>query len=131
MIEALVCAAILKTDVIDMVRWHSRELGAYPEIVEYIVSNEAAKDKTHFYPCGDGDQHLLDPNGNPHRSRGIAQINVYYHPEVTDEEAYDPHRAIAFIINGLRNGKCSHWTTCRDFKAKNPDHPYFSDTLSE
>jgi len=84
------------------------------------------KNKDSYFPCGDGDEHLTDPDGKPHRSKGIAQINDYWHPEVTVEQAHDVDFSIKFIINGLRKGKCHEWTTCRAFKKDNPDHPYFS-----
>ena len=35
--------------------------------------------------------------------RGIAQINSYWHPEVTDEQAYDPIWAIAWLTRQLKS----------------------------
>ncbi len=126
MIETLVCVALAKSLVVDKIKYWSEELGAYPEIVSYIINNESKKDRHgDLLPCGDGDQHLSDPDGNAHRSRGIAQINEYWHPEVSDTDAYDPDFAIRFVIDGLRKGKCSEWTTCRAFKKLHPKHPYF------
>lgn len=124
-IETMLCVAVLKATIIERVDWLAHDMGTYPEIVRYIVDNEAKKDSDHYYPCGDGDEHLTDPDGKPHRSKGIAQINDYWHPEVSEKEAHDPEFAIKFIINGLRKGKCHEWTTCRAFKKANPDHPYF------
>ena len=126
MLEAALCVALAKNLVIDKINFLSHEFGAYPEIVEYVVMNESKKDwRDRLLPCGDGDQHIDDPDGNPHRSRGIVQINEYWHPEVSDAAAYDPDFAILFLIKGLRDGKCHEWTTCRKFKKENPDHPYF------
>jgi len=42
--ETLACLAIAKALVMDKVDWYSKDLGAYPEIVSYIVDNEAKKE---------------------------------------------------------------------------------------
>ena len=87
----------------------------------YVISNEAARtSKGDFLPCGDGDGHLEAPDGSQHRSRGIAQINVYYHPEVSDEEAHNVDFSLQFLATYLKQGKGSQWTTFRKFKSLYP-----------
>lgn len=97
----------------------AKDFGISESQLTYIIQNEAKKTLSgDFLPCGDGDQHLIDKNGNPHRSRGIAQINVYYHPEVSDRNAYNVSFALEWTASMLRAGQCSQWTTCREYQQK-------------
>ena len=41
--------------------------------------------------------------------RGLYQINNYWHPEVTDEQADDPEFAIKFFCNAAKAGHLSWW----------------------
>jgi hypothetical protein len=89
--------------------------------MSYVVFHESAKDQFgNLLPCGVGDRHLTDPNGNKHRSRGIVQINQYYNPTVTDEMAFNASFSLEYLASELRDGKCSKWTTCREYLRKYP-----------
>jgi hypothetical protein len=119
-IESLVCAAIARElifhKIVDVAARHNVSESA----MTYVVMHEAAKMKDKdgnifLLPCGDGDGHLKDPDGEAHRSRGIVQINEYWHPEVSDEEAYDVDFALNFLAEGLKEGRGHEWTTWREY----------------
>jgi len=48
-------------------------------------------------------------------ARGILQITKCYHPEVTDEQAYNPIFALEWGIPQMKDKEhCKNkWTTCR------------------
>lgn len=87
-------------------------------MVSYIVEKESG-----FNNCAVGDTHIT---GKDFPSLGLSQINLLYNPDVTPEQALDPDFAIQYLIKDLRAGKFYKWTTGRMFKAKYPNHPYFS-----
>lgn len=121
MIEFLFCAAISKELLYHKIIETSRDFGVSESAMMYVVNNEAKKTSTgDFLPCGDGDTNLTDKNGNPHQSRGIVQINKFYHPEVSDVQAYDVNYSLWFLATNLQKGQCKQWTTCRVFMKKYP-----------
>lgn len=60
--------------------------------------------------------------GDEGHSRGLAQIHDMYHPEVSDEEAYDPDFAVAFLARYISEGKGSQWTCYRQIVDKSSDN---------
>jgi hypothetical protein len=113
---ALVCLAVSRALIFGQIAQVSHEMGVSESLMTYIVSHEAKLTPTgDFLPCGDGDGHLTDPLGAPHRSRGIVQINEYFHPEINDMSAYNVRFSLEYLASKLREGKCSWWTTCRAY----------------
>jgi soluble lytic murein transglycosylase-like protein len=51
--------------------------------------------------------------GDGGHSRGLAQIHDEFHPEVSDEQAYDPEFAVEFLARYISEGKGSQWTCYR------------------
>lgn len=92
-------------------------MGAYEGMVDFIVGHESQ-----YNNCSIGDTKIT---GKDKPSLGLVQINMFYNPSTTPQEALDPDYSIKYLINDLRDGKCSKWTTCRAFKKLYPDHPYF------
>lgn len=43
------------------------------------------------------------------RDRGVFQINDYWHPNVSDDMAYDPVRSTEWAVKKLKEGKASLW----------------------
>jgi hypothetical protein len=125
MIESIVCLAIAKEVMFAKIETVSKDFGVSKELMEYVVSNESAKDKDgNFLPCGIGDTHLTDPKGNRHISRGIVQINEYWNPHIRPMDAYNVSFSLEFLASRLREGKCSMWTTCRAYKTHYGGLPY-------
>lgn len=52
-------------------------------------------------------------NGVHENSWGNSQINLYWHPEVTKEQAQDPFFAADFMGEYFSKGKMSQWTCWR------------------
>ena len=52
--------------------------------------------------------------GDKGMSRGLVQIHKKYHPDITDEMAFDPDFSINFLASNLAKGRCSWWTVCRN-----------------
>lgn len=46
--------------------------------------------------------------------RGLYQINSKWHPEVTDEQAYDPEFSICFFCEAVKNGHLSWWNASKN-----------------
>jgi hypothetical protein len=71
----------------------------------YALAVSFAEDTTH-------DDHAVYVNTDGSRDRGLWQINDKYHPEVTDEEAFDPYKAAeaAWEISG-HGANFGAWTT--------------------
>jgi len=114
--ESIICVLVAKELVYNKIEEAAYDFGVPKEQLMYIIKNEAAKTRDGDYlPCGDGDLHLTDPTGKPHQSRGVAQINKYFHPDVRDIDAYNYKYAIEWTASRLREGKCSMWTTCRAY----------------
>lgn len=114
MVETIACILIAKSLVFSKIEYYSRELGAYENMVDFIIRNEST-----YNNCAVGDHHVKEP------SYGLVQINTHFNPDVKPEQAFDPDFAIQYLIEDLKEGKCQKWTTCRLFKKKYPNHPYF------
>lgn len=56
--------------------------------------------------------HILD--GVREDSWGIAQINLYWNPEVTKEEALNPYFSMDFMARKFSQGKYHRWTCWRN-----------------
>jgi ABC-type xylose transport system permease subunit len=65
------------------------------------------------------DQFAVLINTDGSRDRGAFQINSKYHPEVTDEQAFDVEFSTKFFCDAYKAGHLSWWNatkTCWDFK---------------
>jgi soluble lytic murein transglycosylase-like protein len=54
-----------------------------------------------------------DAIGDHGESRGISQINSRYHPEVTDEQAFDPEWSIDWTARRISEGEGHEWMCFR------------------
>lgn len=61
----------------------------------------------------DWNVHAIGDHGH---ARGLAQINDIYHPEVSQEQAFDPDFAITFMAKAMSEGRASEWTCWRQLK---------------
>ena len=105
--------------------------GETPELLEYLFA-EAAKyganpemmrqtiacESMHWVT--DIQSWHRRPDGSREQSFGLAQIHLPDHPQVSYEEAINPHYAIKFMAQhfGENNGKI--WTCFRDLFANSP-----------
>lgn len=77
-------------------------MGLDASLVEKVVSCESS-----FNPRALGDSN---------QSRGLAQIHKPSHPDITDEEAYDPRFALDFLMENMADGKGKMWTCWRKYQ---------------
>lgn len=90
--------------------------GVPEEKALYIAKNESG-----FIAISIGDMNLICKGGinkgKPVRARGLFQITECSHPEVTDQEAYDPVWATAWAMPRLKDRTIceKEWTTCRNY----------------
>lgn len=55
----------------------------------------------------------ININTTGSKDRGLYQINDYYHPEVTDEQAYNPEWATRWFCKAIREGHISWWNASK------------------
>jgi hypothetical protein len=55
----------------------------------------------------------LNINTTGTKDRGLFQINDKYHPEITDEEAYNVEKATMFFCNAVKAGNINWWAATR------------------
>jgi soluble lytic murein transglycosylase-like protein len=49
--------------------------------------------------------------GDSGYSRGLVQIHSKYHPNITDEQAFDVDFSLKFLMENLAKGNCWMWST--------------------
>lgn len=88
-----------KGDILLYIRDRSKEESVSREIVLNVLKCESR----------------LNPNalGDHGHSRGLAQIHNQYHPEISDEQAYDPYFAVDYLIEGIKEGRGHEWSCYR------------------
>lgn len=58
--------------------------------------------------------------GDNHHSRGLVQVSDIYHPEVTDDEAFNPFYAVNYLAEGIARGQGHQWTCYRQLASAGP-----------
>lgn len=83
----------------------SRQYNLHPALVAALLQQESGIDPRVK------DNVSFDEQGRKSRDRGPAQISDIWHPEITDEQAYDPDFAIQFVAKQLANAyaKYNSW----------------------
>jgi len=84
------------------INYKATEQGVNPAVVKKVIACESE----------------YNPNalGDEGHSRGLVQIHNKYHPEVSDEEAYDPAFAVGFLVQKLKEGQGKQWSCFRSMK---------------
>lgn len=81
--------------------------------LRYIVEEES---RYNLRAIGDMDI-VCKRTGKPVRSRGILQISECWHPEVSDQCAFDPECSFKSMILLIKDDNTckEQWTTCRKY----------------
>lgn len=99
------------TDPKSYVEAVSKDSGVDISVTLYVLEHESryCQDK-----LGDMD---IFREGKPVRARGCWQITQFFHPEISDECAFDLVCSTTWAIPRLKDKKtCIHeWSTCRDY----------------
>lgn len=85
-------------EVADQIRAIAKEMNY--QAPEWLV--RLARCESGLRPNANGDGH--------YNSRGLFQISKFYHPTVTDEQAYSVDFSTRWTINKLMNGGSGLWT---------------------
>ena len=89
------------------------EKGVPQDLAHYIISHESQ-----YNISANGDKTIIcSQTGQPVNARGLGQITECWHPEITDEQAYDPIFALNWALDVMKNkDDCiREFSTCRDY----------------
>jgi hypothetical protein len=86
------------------------KFGVNPSLAVWIVKHESQ-----FNPRAKGDGEA---------SRGLWQISKIYHPEVTDEVAFNVASSTDWSLERIRAGKAYEWSTYRFCRTLYKDCPF-------
>ena len=92
------------------------EKGVSQNLAHYVISHES-----HYDINAHGDKTIIcERTGLPVNARGLGQITECWHPEITDEQAYDPIFALNWSLNMMKNkNDCiREFSTCRNYYNK-------------
>ena len=97
-----------RADIEEMIARKALEQGVSVELALFIVSKESRFDNFAV-----GDEHLTcERTGKPIRSRGLWQFADCYHPDITDEMAFDPEVSTDLALPKLKTNP-EMWSTYR------------------
>jgi hypothetical protein len=101
--EKVKAEAEKKPTIEELIRMIAKQEGVDPDLAVRVARCES----------------LLDPkainiNKDGSKDRGLYQINDKYHPEITDEQAFDPIYATKFFCKAYKEGKLSWWNATRE-----------------
>lgn len=103
-----------------MVDRYAEKYSVSAELAHYIAFNESG-----YNAQAKGDMNSICPTGKyegePVYARGVYQITKCYHPNVTDEQAFDAEFNIDYAMNLIAQGEkvCKQqFTTCRAYYAQ-------------
>jgi hypothetical protein len=86
------------------------------DLVKYISDHESRYGLDRI-----GDMDIICPKGinagKPVRAKGVIQITDCYHPEISDEQAFDIEWSLRWAIPRIMNKETclKEWTTCRRY----------------
>jgi hypothetical protein len=86
-----------------IIRWVAKEEGIDPDLAVRVARCENPK----------LDPKAVNINKDGSRDRGLFQINDKWHPEVTDEQAFDPVFSTRFFCKAVKEGHLDWWNATR------------------
>lgn len=86
-------------DIITLIGFYSEKYNVDSRVMQQVVYHESRYD-----------EHAIGDNGKSH---GLSQIHLPSHPNVSEDDAYNPHFALKFLANKLSEGKGRLWTGYR------------------
>ena len=103
----------------ELVTYYAKQYGVNQELAHYIAENES-----HYVANEKGDLNITcNAKNSPYYgsavyARGIYQITRCYHPDVSDDQAFDADYNVQYAMQILAKGKSScmrEFSTCRDY----------------
>jgi hypothetical protein len=92
------------------VQTQAMDFGVNPKLALWIVKHESE-----FNPRAKGDGEA---------SRGLWQISKIYHPEVSDDVAFNVASSTEWSLERIRSGKVNEWSTYRFCRTLYEDCPF-------
>jgi hypothetical protein len=86
-----------------IIRWVAKEEGVDPDLAVRVARCENSR----------LDPKAVNINKDGSRDRGLFQINSKWHPEVTDEQAFDPVFSTRFFCKAVKEGHLDWWSATR------------------
>jgi hypothetical protein len=86
-----------------IIRWVAKEEGVDPDLAVRVARCENQK----------LDPKAVNINKDGSRDRGLFQINSKWHPEITDEQAFDPVFSTRFFCKAVKEGHLDWWDASR------------------
>jgi len=102
-----------KQEIVQLVDKYADKYDVSRDLAHYIVSKEST-----YNPKNLGDKHITcKRTGEPVNARGLMQITQCFHPNVTDEQAYDPEFNLNYGMKlASKKETCiQQFSTCRDY----------------
>jgi len=81
---------------------------AKAELVDPDLAIRVARCESNLNP------NAININKDGSKDRGLYQINSKWHPEVSDEEAFDPVFSIKFFCKAYKEGHLDWWNTTKN-----------------
>lgn len=110
---------VIPPTVQELVSKYASEKGVSQKLAHYVAKAESG-----YKPNKIGDRDIICKNkkspwyGTEVYARGVFQITRCYHPEVTDEQAFDPEWNVAWGMSKIAEGEktCKQeFSTCRRY----------------
>jgi hypothetical protein len=86
-----------------IIRWVAKEEGVDPELAVRVARCENPK----------LDPKAVNINKDGSRDRGLFQINDKWHPQVSDEQAFDPVFSTCYFCKAVKEGNLNWWNRTR------------------
>lgn len=90
-------------DIITLISLYSKKYDVDEFVIKQVIWHES-----HYNEDAEGDFY----NGR-YNSFGLSQIHLPSHPNVSKQEATDPHFAIEFMAKNIKSGRGRMWTGYR------------------
>jgi hypothetical protein len=105
---------------IEILRLREKNPGHPKETIEEMIRRIAAEEgvdpdlAVRVALCESGlDPKAKNVNKDGTTDRGLYQWNDFWHPQVSDEEAYDPEKATRLFCRAVKKGHLSWWNSSR------------------
>lgn len=90
------------TNIEAMIRWKAARAGVSPDLAVAVARAESGLKAN-----------AINVNNGGSKDRGLYQWNDKYHPEITDEMAFDPEVATDLFLKAVKDGHLSWWSASR------------------
>ena len=87
----------------EIIRKIAKEEGVDPELAVRVAECESNLNPK-----------AVNVNKGGDRDRGLFQINSKYHPDISDEDAFDPIFSAKFFCKAFKNNNLSWWNATKD-----------------